>query len=480
MKLLIVTQAVDSENPVLGFFVRWIKELAKHFERVEVICLWEGKHELPANVRVYSLGKERGAVNRAAYSFRFLSLAWHLQRDYDSVFVHMNQEYILIAGWLWGLLGKRIYMWRNHYAGSRETDIAASFCSKVFCTSRHSYTAKYEKTVFMPVGVDTERFCPDASVNRKPHSILFLARMSPSKRPEMLIDALATLARANTDFSAAFVGSPPPQDERYYQDLKKKAETLGLANRISFLSAVPNSETAGLYRAHDIFVNTSRSGMLDKTIFEAAACGCLSIAASDDWAAQIGEELSFAGGDADALARKLTKLLDLSKTGRETQVNRLRIQVSANSLSHLGDILSGDLEADTSDNNAALLTRYVAAGTIATVATLALTAILSAFTSLNYLLAVTLAYVLGIFLTFALQKYYTFRSFDHSNAGKQLLKFTLVAILNLFVNDILVYLLVGVLHVDIVVLAQTIAVTVIACYSFFLDRYSIFRSGKKS
>jgi len=58
MKLLVVTQVVDTEDPVLGFFVRWVEELAKHVESVEVICLREGKHMLPVNVHVHSLGKE--------------------------------------------------------------------------------------------------------------------------------------------------------------------------------------------------------------------------------------------------------------------------------------------------------------------------------------------------------------------------------------------------------------------------------------
>ena len=59
MKLLIVTQAIDSEHPILGFFHRWVEEFAKHCEHVHVICLQAGKHSLPANVTVHSLGKER-------------------------------------------------------------------------------------------------------------------------------------------------------------------------------------------------------------------------------------------------------------------------------------------------------------------------------------------------------------------------------------------------------------------------------------
>lgn len=337
MTLFIVTQAVDTEDPVLGFFVRWIAEFSKRVGHIDVICLKEGKHTLPANVRVHSLGKERGAASRTVYAWRFLSLAWRLRRDYDAVFVHMNQEYILIAGWLWKLLGKRVYLWRNHYAGSLLTDSAAGFCTKIFCTSKHSYTAKYKKTILMPVGVDTERFFPDARIQRKPHSILFLARMSPSKRSEMLIDALAELAREGRTFTASFVGSPLPRDEAYYAGLKARTSMLGFKDTVSFLPAVSNDTTPDLYRAHQIFVNTSPSGMLDKTLFEAAASGCAVLAASKDFAAAAGQGAYF--DSARALAEHLTVLL----TGPD--VRPPATLVEQNSLSALAEKLIGAMIA---------------------------------------------------------------------------------------------------------------------------------------
>ncbi|MDE2021699.1 MAG: glycosyltransferase family 4 protein [Patescibacteria group bacterium] len=340
MKLLIVTQVVDRDDPVLGFFHRWIEEFAKHLERVEVICLKEGKHNLPANVRVHSLGKEHPPrfARRLVYAIRFKLLVWRLRRDYDAVFVHMNQEYVLIAGWLWKLLGRRVYLWRNHYAGSWPTDVAAALCTKVFCTSRYSYTAKYKKTALMPVVADTERFTPDAHVARKPHSILFLARMAPSKRPEMLIDALAELARSGVDFNATLVGSPLPRDEKYYEGLKEKVCELGLEDNAIFLPGVPNEETPDLYRAHEIFVNASPSGMLDKTLFEAAACGCLPLAASADWAEQAGADLSFT--DAASLARRLAVTLAYSPADIEARAAKLRSQVvERNSLTRLWEAL---------------------------------------------------------------------------------------------------------------------------------------------
>ena len=344
MKLLVVTQAIDTEDPVLGFFARWIEECSKRFEHVEVICLKEGKHALPPNVRVHSLGKERGSVSRVTYVFRFLCLAWKLRSQYDAVFVHMNQEYILICGWLWKLMGKNIYLWRNHYAGSWSTDLAAFFCTKVFCTSKHSYTAKYKKTVLMPVGVDVERFSTATQTVRKPHSILYLARISPSKRPEVLIDALARLAKNKINFSASFYGSPLMEDETYYRSLKEKVRLLGLSDLISFHTGIPNTQTPEVYQMHEIFVNLSPSGMLDKTMFEAIASGCIPLFASADMAEIIGFEFAYADGDENDLAKHLASMLALSEDERHARVHELQVKaLGAHTLPVLGTRLAEEM-----------------------------------------------------------------------------------------------------------------------------------------
>lgn len=337
MRLLLVTQAVDIEDPYLGFFTRWIEEMAPRFESIEVVCLKSGTYALPANVRVHSLDKERGRVSRLRYAWRFLALAWKLRRGYDAVLVHMNQEYVLLGGFLWKLLGKRIYMWRNHHVGSAFTRIAASFCTKVFTTSRHSYTAKYRKTMLMPVGVDTERFHPDERVARKKHSILFLARMSPSKDPLMLLEALHILDEKGIAFTATFAGPVLPEHESYYRSVIARAEAYGLSDRVAFLPGIPNHELPDLYRAHEAFVNCARSGMFDKTIFEAAASGCFVLALSDDFAAEAGESFHFR--NAGELAGRLEAFL----AGRGGTDERLRETVQKNSLRATMEALASEI-----------------------------------------------------------------------------------------------------------------------------------------
>lgn len=309
MKILIITQVVDSEDLYLGFFHRWIEELANKFEAIEVICLKEGTHAFPHNVRVHSLGKEKGKRPPLVYAFRFLVFAWKLRPNYEAVFVHMNQEYILISGWLWKLLKKKIYLWRNHYAGSWLTDLAVSLSHKVFYTSRHSYTAKYSRAVQMPVGVDTVRFHTDASVERKPNSILFFGRMMPSKRPGLVLDALIELHKRGVSYRATFAGSAPLGEEDFLTALKQRTADAGLSEQVSFVPGVKNVEALKLYQEHQIYVNAGRSGMLDKTIFEAAASGCIVLAASDDWKVVAGEEYYY-DGTTDRLAVLLTLFLE--------------------------------------------------------------------------------------------------------------------------------------------------------------------------
>jgi glycosyltransferase involved in cell wall biosynthesis len=339
MRLLIVTQAVDTYDPVLGFFHRWIEELATHYEHVEVICLREGKHALPNSVRVHSLGKESGRKSRLRYALRFLALVARLRSEYDMVLVHMNQEYVLLGGFVWKLFGKRIYMWRNHYAGSWLTALAVALCTKVFCTSAYSYTAKFKKAVLMPVGVDTDTFKPVPETKRVPHSILSLGRIAPSKNIHVLISALRTLNEQQIDFTCDIYGDALPKDTPYLEGLKKSVAEARLSERVHFLGPVKHTDTPAVYSAHQIFVNTSRSGMYDKTILEAAACGCVVLASSRDFAKLADIEFSFREGDVAELAEKLEGHLAAGLAGGE----KLHDIVAGNSIQKLGKALAAQM-----------------------------------------------------------------------------------------------------------------------------------------
>lgn len=341
MRLLILTQIVDRTDSRLGFFVPWIEELAKRIGHIDVVCLQKGNYELPENVSVRSLGKEKMRLPRFlarfAYVLRFYREVLRLQGRYDAVFVHMNQEYVLLGGPLWRLMGKRIYLWRNHYDGSWRTDLAAAFCTRVFCTSRYSYTARYRKTRFMPIGVNVESIRPEIPVVRIPRSILSLARLDISKRPELLLDAFSILAKREVPFTASFVGGA--KEEAYGRMLEARSLSLGLADKVTFVGAVPNTETFRYYRSHEILVNAGRTGMLDKSMFKAIASGAVLLSSSEDLRAEVDPEFVYEDGNAEDLARKLEYFLSLSESERMRELHKLQPLVAKNSLPVLMDQL---------------------------------------------------------------------------------------------------------------------------------------------
>ena len=336
MKLLILTQIIDTEDPMLGFMHTWVSEFAKHFEQITVICLKEGVHNLPENVRVLSLGKEEG-VSHLAYLTRFFSYVLKYRTHYDVIFVHMNQEYVLLGGWVWRLLGKKVTMWRNHHAGSLLTDIASLFCHKVFCTSKFSYTAKYRKTVFMPVGVPTDKFRPLPNIKRVPHSILSVVRISPAKKIEQLIETLGVLHKKGISFTATICGDAIPIHKDYETLLHEQVEKLGLGDKISFIHGISFEKISELYASHDITVNQSPSGMYDKTIFEAMMCENLVLSCNENLRGEIDDMFIFREDDVQELSKRLENLLVLKIEDRDIQSKKLQSYAKGNhSLGYLG------------------------------------------------------------------------------------------------------------------------------------------------
>jgi glycosyltransferase involved in cell wall biosynthesis len=271
MKLLIITQVVDSNHPVLGFFHRWVEEFADHAEQVHVICLQEGDHHLPQNVTVHSLGKEKGS-NKLTYLLRFYSLIWKFRHEYDAVFVHMNQEYILLGGFFWKIFGKKVALWRNHFAGSFLTQLAGRICNRVYYTSTASYTARFKNAIQMPIGLNADIFKP-VPTQRKKGSLLYVGRISSSKRIKALLEALKEVRATRQDLTLTIVGPTlQGEAEQYLEMLKTYTQEHSLP--VTFFGSVPWEQLPTVYSAHELCINLSPPGMFDKVIGEALLCGC--------------------------------------------------------------------------------------------------------------------------------------------------------------------------------------------------------------
>ena len=241
MKLLICTQAVDRDDPVLGFFVRWIEEFEKYCE-VEVISL-----------------KTLGQGGRLVRTWRLLRLSMRL--EYDAVFVHMNPEYLVAAGWLWRLRGKKTALWYTHKQVDLKLRVAEKFAKVVLTASRESFRLKSSKVRVMGHGIDTDFFTPDPTIVRG-EALLSVGRLMKSKRHDSAIRAAAEQGR-----TLLIAGEGPERN-----NLELLAKELGA--KVHFLGALTQTQLRDEYRKAACLIHTSETGSLDKVVLEALACGC--------------------------------------------------------------------------------------------------------------------------------------------------------------------------------------------------------------
>jgi putative flippase GtrA len=120
------------------------------------------------------------------------------------------------------------------------------------------------------------------------------------------------------------------------------------------------------------------------------------------------------------------------------------------------------------------LVRYFISGSTSTVVDLALLYVFTHWFGWWYLWSAIVAMLIAIFVSFSLQKFWTFNNHSLDTAHQQFFFYTIVALINLGVNTLLMYLMVDLLGVW-YLLAQVIAAGLIAISSFFVYRHFIFK-----
>lgn len=283
MRLLVITQKVDADDSNLGFFHVWLEKLAARVDHLYIICLQEGKHNLPENrVTVLSLGKE---VNPSWWNYLklFYHFIWRYRREYDGVFVHMNPEYVVLGGPLWRIWGKKVLLWYTHKSVDLKLKIAEKLVTKIFTASKESFRLDSKKVEIVGHGIEVPP--PLASVlPMLPLRLLTIGRVTPSKDVELLIRTVAEYKKIcpGAEAQLTIFGMPITDDDaRYQKTLEAQAIELGLETLIQFAGSIGHEEVFHQCYCHHIFLHASKTGSIDKAVLEALAAGMPVISASE-------------------------------------------------------------------------------------------------------------------------------------------------------------------------------------------------------
>lgn len=273
MRILITTQAVDLGDPILGFFHRWIEEFAKHCESVHVICLRQGETNLPPNVFVHSLGKENGA-SRLARVIRFYRYVFGFRHEYDAVFAHMNPEYVVLAGPLWRMWGKRVALWYVHKSVTWWLRVAHMYVQRIFTAVPNSITLTSNKIRVMGHGMDIDAYTFSERSDDDTVSIFTVGRLSRSKGVHTMVDICGELENRGVKTELSVYGGPVTADDRVYEtELQKLISTKSYKDALHLHGNIRSTDVPRVLTGADIFLNISTTGGLDKASLEAMLSG---------------------------------------------------------------------------------------------------------------------------------------------------------------------------------------------------------------
>ena len=251
-------------------------------------------------IKAGPLAAAKDSLRRSLPEFRDGVMAFQIRegRSYDLVHSHY---------WLSGSVGQALKTaWRvphvimfhtlgevknRHHLDEREPNyridgerLIANGVDRVICASEGEkdmllglYGVPVPLVSVVPCGVDIERFRPlDRSQVRKrlgipakERVVLFVGRIEPLKGIDVLLRAVSHL---DGRFRALVIGGDG-KDLARKGELSELASALNIADRVTFLDAVPHSDLPLYYNAADVCVVPSYYESFGLVAVEAMACG---------------------------------------------------------------------------------------------------------------------------------------------------------------------------------------------------------------
>ncbi|MBI2121757.1 MAG: glycosyltransferase family 4 protein [Candidatus Sungbacteria bacterium] len=285
MRLLIVTQKVDKNDENLGPFYYWFEEFKKHCSSVTVIAAVRGGSSPPAGVEVFTFGKDEGR-GRMMRIWKFWEIfSYHYARS-DAVFFHQIPEFVLAASPFILSLRRPSGLWYAHKSVTTRLKFAERMVDYIFTSSAEGFRLPSKKVLYVGQAIRTDFFAPLANFigsNRQGLRLITVGRIAPVKNYEAIIGACAMLKEKwPRPWSLSIVGGPMlARDKEYLESLKKMVEGKGLVSYVSFYGPRPYAELPEILREHDMFLNTSGTGSLDKAILDAMSSGLTVITSNE-------------------------------------------------------------------------------------------------------------------------------------------------------------------------------------------------------
>jgi glycosyltransferase involved in cell wall biosynthesis len=318
--MVVITQRVDPDHPVLAATVPKLRALAERLDELTVLALAARPVGLPANCRVRTFGA-RSQLLRGARLEALLVV--ELVRSPAAVLAHMSPIYARLAAPLAHARGARVLLWYTQWRTNPSLERAVRAVDAVLTVDRRSFPFSSPKVRPIGHGIDLERFrCTSPGESRRLR-LVALGRYSEVKDHATMLRALFPV-----DAELDVYGSCETEaDRRLRPELERLATELGLDGRVRLHGPAAPALVPDLLASADALVSATRGGA-DKVVLEAGASCLPALAASAAFGDLLPDELRFPVGDHHALAERLQALAKRSPLERHELGRELRERVA--------------------------------------------------------------------------------------------------------------------------------------------------------
>lgn len=213
----------------------------------------------------------------------------------------------------------RVHKWLRNYMRKCQHIIIPSESMKEILVRDYGLEDHY---TVIPTGTNLEPFQrANGKALRKKNGwqkdtvLISIGRLAPEKNWDTLLHAFARLLPEHPRLRLVLIGDGPGRE-----DLEHLADELGVANRVTFVGALPFDEIPAYLKAADIFTFASVTETQGLATIEAMAAGLPVVAVDASGTRDIvkhGKQGFLVDNDADALAKGIRRLVaDPEKMGR--------------------------------------------------------------------------------------------------------------------------------------------------------------------
>jgi glycosyltransferase involved in cell wall biosynthesis len=340
LRLLVFNLATDTEHQVLGFTTQWLNALAPFCETIDVVTMQSGRIAVEDNVRVFSVGKEKGYSEvRRFLNFYAILTRLLLTRRYDVCFAHMMPLFAVMgSAWL-KMARVPIVLWYTHRQNSRMLRWAERVAWRVVTAVPTSFPFETPKLRPLGHGIDSDFYQPQSPIQRELPVIIQVARLAHIKHQHILLQATR-----DVPCEVVLVGDTHTDESAYTAQLQQLAQDPSRQGRVIFAGAQTPAQIRAWYAQATLAVNLSPVGLFDKAALEAMACAVPTLVSNPAFDEVLGDYAPLlrvsSCEDSLAVQSALQHLLALPDDTRAHMGQTLRHNVlHAHSLPHLIDHL---------------------------------------------------------------------------------------------------------------------------------------------